>query len=83
MIGDSGYHMALQPIDFYDRKSLSPYLCAKTRGCLSRDTAFTMVFKLCLSAEKRWRRLNGAEQMTAIMSGVKFEDGVRVEEDAA
>jgi putative transposase len=55
----------------------------KTRGCLSRDTAFTMVFKLCLSAEKRWRRLNGAEQMTAIMSGVKFEDGVRVEEDAA
>jgi putative transposase len=56
---------------------------AKTRGCLSRDTAFTMVFKLCFSAEKRWRRLNGAEQMTAIMSGVKFEDGVRVEEDAA
>jgi putative transposase len=55
----------------------------KTRGCLSRETAFTMVFKLCLSAEKRWRRLNGAEQMTAIMSGVKFEDGVRVEEDAA
>ena len=55
----------------------------KTRGCLSRDTAFTMVFKLCLSAEKRWRRLNGAEQMTALMTGVKFEDGVRVEEDAA
>ena len=56
---------------------------AKTRGCLSRETVFTMVFKLCLSAEKRWRRLNGAEQLTVIMSGVKFEDGVRVEEDAA
>ena len=55
----------------------------KTRGCLSRETALTMVFKLCLSAEKRWRRLNGAEQMTAIRTGVKFEDGVRVEEDAA
>ena len=55
----------------------------KTRGCLSRETAFTMVFKLCLSAEKRWRRLNAAEQMTAIMTGVKFEDGVRVEENAA
>lgn len=54
----------------------------KTRGCLSRDTAFTMVFKLCLNAEKRWRRLNGAEQLTAIMSGVKFEDGVRVEDAA-
>jgi putative transposase len=55
----------------------------KTRGCLSRETAFTMVFKLCLSAEKRWRRLNGAEQMTAVITGAKFQDGVLVEEDAA
>ena len=56
---------------------------AKTRGSLSRETAFTMVFKLCLSAEKRWRRLNGAEQMTAVITGTKFQDGIRVEEDAA
>jgi len=28
-----------------------------------------MVFKLCLSVEKRWRRLNGAEQLTALMTG--------------
>jgi putative transposase len=55
----------------------------KTRGSLSRETAFTMVFKLCVSAEKRWRRLNGAEQMTAVITGAKFQDGVRVEEDAA
>jgi putative transposase len=55
----------------------------KTRGCLSRETTFTMVFKLCLSAEKRWRRLNGAEQMSALITGAKFQDGVRVEEDAA
>ena len=55
----------------------------KTRGCLSRDTAFTMVFKLCLSAEKRWRRLNGSEQLTAVISGVKFRDGIRVQEHAA
>jgi putative transposase len=55
----------------------------KTRGCLSRETAFTMVFKLCLSAEKRWRRLNGSEHLTAVINGVEFQDGVRVEEDAA
>ena len=55
----------------------------KTRGCLSRDTAFTMVFKLCLSAEKRWRRLNGCVHMTAVIEGVEFRDGVRVDEDAA
>ena len=55
----------------------------KTRGCLSRETTFTMVFKLCVSAAKRWRRLNGAEQMSALITGAKFQDGVRVEEDAA
>jgi transposase-like protein len=55
----------------------------KTRGCLSRETTFTMVFKLWVSAEKRWRRLNGAEQMSALITGAKFQDGVRVEEDAA
>lgn len=32
---------------------------AKTRGCLSRQTLLTMVFQLCRSAEKRWRRLQG------------------------
>ena len=31
---------------------------AKTRGCLSRQTMLTMVFKLCHSAEKRWHRKN-------------------------
>ena len=56
---------------------------AKTRGSLSRETAFTMVFKLGLSAEKRWSRLNVAEQMTAVITGTKFQDGVRVKEDAA
>ena len=56
---------------------------AKTRGALSRETALTMVFKLCLSAEKRWRRLNGADQMKAVITGAKFQDGVRVEQDAA
>lgn len=55
----------------------------KTQGCLSWETTLTMVFKLCLSAEKRWRRLNGAEQMSALITGAKFQDGVRVEEDAA
>jgi len=33
--------------------------------------------------KRRWRRLNGAEQMTAVITGAKFQDGVRVEPDAA
>ena len=56
---------------------------AKTRGCLSRDTAFTMVFKLTLCAQRRWRRLNGSIWLADVIEGVKFEDGFKVEKIAA
>ncbi len=32
----------------------------KTKGCLSRRSALTMVFRLCQSAERRWRRTRRA-----------------------
>ena len=48
----------------------------KTRGCLSRQTMLTMVFKLCQSAEKRWRRLRGYKLLAEVIRGVKFIDGV-------
>jgi transposase-like protein len=54
---------------------------AKTRGCLSRTTALTMVFQLCRTAQKRWRRLDGYELLAKVIKGVKFVDGV--EEEAA
>ena len=56
---------------------------AKTRGCLSRTTALTMVFKLCLSAQKRWRRLNGSEKLAKVIRGVRFQDGEEVKSKAA
>ena len=49
---------------------------AKTRGCLSRTTALTMVFQLCRSAQKRWRKLNGYQLLAKVIKGVKFIDGV-------
>ena len=55
----------------------------KTRGCLSRATGLAMAFKLCLSAQKRWRRLNRSEMLAEIIEGVQFVDGVRMERDAA
>ena len=36
---------------------------AKTKGCLSRQTALAMVFKLAKSAERHWRRLDGSERL--------------------
>jgi len=49
---------------------------AKTRGCLSRTTAMTMVFQLCRSAQKGWRKLDGYELLAKVVEGVKFVDGV-------
>ncbi len=56
---------------------------AKTRGCLSRQTMLTMIFKLCLSAEKRWRRLQGYRRLGEVIENVKFINGIREDEVAA
>lgn len=49
---------------------------AKTRGCLSRKTAFTMVFKLLESAQKRWRKLTGPYRIAEVIGGVDFVNGI-------
>jgi len=49
---------------------------AKTRGCVSRTTILTMVFKLGLSAEKGWRKLRGFRQLADDINDVKFVDGI-------
>ena len=50
---------------------------AKTRGAGSRMACLTMVFKLALSAQQRWRILNGAELLKDVINGETFEDGIR------
>jgi putative transposase len=55
---------------------------AKTRGMLTRDTMMTMVFKISMSAQKRWRRLNRPERLGELIQGIKFVDGIK-QEDAA
>ena len=48
----------------------------KTRGCVSRTTILTMVYKLGLSAERGWRKLRGFRRLADVINGVKFIDGV-------
>ena len=55
----------------------------RTKGCLSRKTALTMVFKLCRSASKTWRKLDGSNQLAQIIDGIKFVNGERQERAAA
>lgn len=49
----------------------------QTKGCGSRTATLAMVFKLSMEASKRWRRLNGYELITAVVTGVPFKDGER------
>jgi putative transposase len=53
---------------------------AKTKGCLSRETALAMVFKLAKSAERHWRRLDGASRLGQLIEGIKFRDGEAVQD---
>jgi len=54
---------------------------AKTRGCVSRSTILALVFRLGLSAEKRWIKLKGFQRLGQVIRGVKFSDGVPIPTD--
>ena len=47
----------------------------QTKGCGSRKATLSMVFKLGMEAQKKWRRLNGKELIAKVIEGVKFVDG--------
>jgi len=53
----------------------------KTKGCGSRNTTLSMVFKLAETAQKKWRRLRGFRLLADVITGVKFKDGERVTEE--
>ena len=52
---------------------------AKTRGCVSRTSILSMVFKLVISAEQRWLKLRGAELISEVIQGIQFKNGVRAQ----
>ena len=51
----------------------------RTKGCLTRDGMLAMIYKLGQSAECSWRRLRGFEWLAKVVDGVKFSDGVEVQ----
>lgn len=52
----------------------------KTRSCVSRSTILAMVFKLVQSAQQRWKRLKGYDQLGAVLQGMEFVNGIPVKE---
>ena len=49
----------------------------KTRGCLNRKTALAMVFRLMMSAQKKWRKISGPNRLPEVIQGVDFKDGIK------
>lgn len=55
----------------------------RTKGCLSRKTGLAMAFKLMMSAQSKWRKLDGRNRLPQIIEGVEFRDGLRQLQTAA
>ncbi len=55
----------------------------RTKGNGSRTACLAMVFKLCESAARTWRLLNGATLLPEVIAGVQFINGEKAERPAA
>ncbi|HPM22347.1 MAG TPA: IS256 family transposase [Phycisphaerae bacterium] len=55
----------------------------RTKGNGSRGACLAMVFKLCESAARHWRLLNGAKWLADVIAGIRFIDGEKPQKDAA
>lgn len=53
----------------------------QTKGCVTRSTMLTMIFKMGQCAEGSWRKLRGFRHLAKVIEGVKFKDGIEVTED--
>ena len=42
-----------------------------------------MAFKLMISAQTKWRKLDGAIRMPQIIEGIEFKDGIKQLQNAA
>ena len=54
----------------------------RAKGCVSRQSMLSMIYKMGMCAEKSWRRLRGFRQLAKVIEGVKFNDGIEVVEDS-
>jgi putative transposase len=55
----------------------------RTKGCLSRKTGLAMAFKLMMSAQDKWRKLDGTNRLPELIQGTEFKDGIKQLHQAA
>ncbi len=49
----------------------------KTKGCLNRKTALSVLVKLIMSAKKKWRKISVPNRLPEIIQEVKFKDRIK------
>jgi putative transposase len=49
----------------------------KTRGCCSKESLLSMVFKIVQTAQKKWQRIHCHNIIPWVLEGVRYIDGVR------
>jgi len=42
-----------------------------------------MVFRLMMSAKKKWRRISGPNRLPEVIQGIAFKDGIKQLQNAA
>lgn len=53
----------------------------RSRGCVTKESILTMIFKLGLCAGKKWRKIRGFKHLATILEGRTFKDGILDESD--
>jgi putative transposase len=54
----------------------------RAKGCVTRETMLTFVYKLGLCAEGRWQRIRGFKHLANVIAGVELKDGIEVNESS-
>ena len=49
---------------------------SRAKGCVTRQTMLSMIYKIGRCAEKSWRRLRGFRHLARVIEGVQFNDGI-------
>ncbi len=51
----------------------------KTKGCTSREAGLAKAFELMMSAQGKWRKLDGSSRLPDITQGIAFIDGKQLQ----
>ena len=55
---------------------------SRAKGCVTRHTMLSMIYKMGRCAGKSWRRLRGFRQLAKVIEGGQFNDGIEVIDDS-